>query len=112
MPTDPILGGNSTMSPELLNQPLLPQTVQPGANGSMLPKPTISDMMLTAGLALMTGGGISQVALNMNELQKRTRLEAREERESQLKEYELLGRIRERQLAEMQALQRARQKRA
>lgn len=107
-PTDSILGDASAyLTPEDLNRPLAPQTLtQPvEQGGGMLPKPTVSQAMLKAGLALLVadqeGAGAGAKFLAQQNAQERA--ERRAARREQLDEFELLGRIRDRQLAEMQA---------
>lgn len=111
MATDAILGNNAAVSPEMLNTPLAPQTLQPqGAEEKLLPEPTISQSLLAAGMALLqadeagygVGTGLALSANNYQLLKKQQRDEYLKQRESQLSEMELMGRIRERQLNELQ----------
>lgn len=113
-PTDAILG-NSAISPDLLSQPLSPQTVQENQGQPMLPEPSISKAIQTLGIGLINGdqtgrgvaGGIADAAsLYDGERQRAIRNDliqrqmARQDRQEKLNEYELLGRMRTRQLAE------------
>lgn len=119
-PTDAILG-NSAITPDLLSQPLSPQTVQDNQNQPMLPQPTISQAIQSLGIGLINGdqsgrgiaGGLAdaatmydgqkQVALRNALIQQQSQ---RADRQQQLSEYELLGRMRSRQLTEAALLQK------
>lgn len=109
--TDPILG-NAVMSPQLLNEPLQPDTVQTNPDGGYLPKPSLSQLLLATGMGLLSGaqyggggwaGGIGQAAINLQNAQQQAQLQAKQQRKDQLTEYELLGRMRDRQFAELAA---------
>lgn len=109
-PSDSILGDTSAyIRPEDLNKPMAQPTNQ---EQPLLPKPTISQSMMKIGQALLVAdqegtGAAARFLQKENALQQRQaqieRAERRAARRERLDEYELLGRIRERQLAELQA---------
>lgn len=107
-PSDPILG-DVQMSAEMLNSPLLPQTAQPNQDGRFLPKRSLSQNMMDIGSALLVadqegaGSAVKYLQGLQQQREKDELIKQKMERQEQLKEYELLGRIRERQLAELQA---------
>lgn len=120
-PTDAILG-NSAISPDLLSQPLSPQTVQENQGQPMLPEPSISKAIQSLGIGLINGdqsgrgiaGGLADATQFYSGEEQRAQrnyllqkqLENQGKRQ-QLAEYELLGRMRSRQLADAATLQKS-----
>lgn len=112
---DPISGGVPTNDPIMQamatgqQTPATPFILQPG--NDILHKPNLSRGLLQAGLAMIAadqqgvgnGGSLAAGLAGYAKSLDDEKTEARERRRDQLAEYELLGRIRERQGAEMAA---------
>lgn len=101
--------GATAIDPAVLNKPFVPPS-QP-----MLAPPTMSQKLIAAGLAMIAAdkagmGGMGSVAAGLgayNDQMVKYGEEKRKETRERLAEYEILGRIRERQMTEMQAFKKA-----